>query len=569
MAKYVLVGDSSLSAPFRRFPLLKFLPSAPVASVPSSVYHFLKGGLYKALPSGETSVAPYSIRKVEAALLQNNRKEDVVVAHEDHLSNFVDDDTEIIAISTMDPFGLGPLTTSFMLLLGGDKGGAWVKREWESLIAKVNAARKGKKAKLVIGGPGVWEYTMMPEEIERNNVDYAFQGESEDIVSDLFEQISTDSLDHDKFLEGFVTKDENFHNKHVKHPKFIARNPKIGSSVALDKIPAIVNPADSGMVEIMRGCGIGCDFCEVTLRPLRYYPIDKILREVEVNVRAGFTNAWLHTDEIFGFRHNRPTFEPNEEALTELFTAVMAVKGVRSTNPTHGRISPATKYPEFIKKLSDIMHAGPDNWIGVQIGVETGSDRLAKMHMPNKTLPLHIGPDGHWMDIVWQGTYNLNKYYWRPAFTTQCGQQGETDDDNWDTVALINRMSNSYVEGRPFEFTSTPMQNVPLGLIKSGGFSSDMLTPAQFAVYYASYRHLNKMASRNARKESKSAGNPFAKMATASVISLGGWATMKYIEKLAKKNGVDIEKVKSHGLKYATQKIEVSRAEQVDRVTSR
>ncbi len=568
MAKYVLVGDSSLSAPFRRFPLLKFLPSAPTASVPAPIYKFLKGELYSALPSGETSVAPYSIRKIEAALLTRNRREDVVVAHEDHLNRFVNSDTEIIAVSTMDPFGLGPLTMSFMILLGGNKG-TWVNKEWNSLIAKINAARRGKKAKLIVGGPGVWEFTIRPEELDKEGIDYAFQGESEDILCGLFEQISKGNIDNEMFYHGFQTRDENFHMKYVEHPKFLTRTSKIGTMVPLDKIPTIVNPADSGMVEIMRGCGIGCDFCEVTLRPLRYYPIDKILREVEVNVRAGFTNAWLHTDEIFGFRHTRPTFEPNEEALIELFTAVMSVKGVRSSNPTHARISPATAYPEFIKKLSEIMRAGPDNWIGAQVGVETGSDRLAKMHMPNKTLPLHIGPDGRWMDIVWQGTYNLNKYFWRPAFTTQCGQKDETEEDNWDTVALINRLSNSYVDGRPFEFTTTPMQNVPLGLIKSREFSDDVLTPAQSAVYYASYRHLYKIASRNAKVESRHAGSIGSRLGTSAVIPFGGWLMMKFIERIVKKNGVDIEKVKSYGLKHAAQRIETDRAEQVERITAR
>ena len=121
--------------------------------------------------------------------------------------------------------------------------------------------------------------------------------------------------------------------------------------------------------------------------------------------------------------------------------------------------------------MSEVMKAGPNNWIGLQVGVETGSDRLAKIHMPNKTLPLKIGPDGTWPDIVWQGTYVMNKYYWRPAFTVQVGQDSETDEDNWDTVALINRMSNSEVDGKPFEFTMIPMQNVPLGLIKNREFA--------------------------------------------------------------------------------------------------
>ena len=144
----------------------------------------------------------------------------------------------------------------------------------------------------------------------------------------------------------------------------------------------------------------------------------------------------------------------------------------------------------------------------------------------------------------------------RPAFTIQSGQRDETPEDNWDTVALINKMSNSYVNGRPFEFTVTPMQNVPLGLIKSKGFNAGMLTESQFAMYYASYRHLYKMALRNARKESK--GNPVVKAGVSSTISLGGWAMMKFVEKLARKSGVDIEKVKRYGLDSETAKIETA-----------
>ncbi len=546
LAKYVLVSDSSLEANYRNVPLLEFLPSAPANSVPGSFYYFLKGPTHPPLPNGEASVAPYSVRKIEAALLTRNRREDVVVAHPKYLQSFIKDDTEVIAVSTMDPLGLGPLTMSYYMLMG-DKGGAWVKREWLALIAQLNALRKGKKAKLLVGGPGVWEFTIMPEEVERESIDYAFQGEADDVVCDLFEQIATGSIDHTKFYEGYATVDDNFHRTYVDHPRFLSRDRSIGTSAPLTAIPQIVRPSIKSMVEIMRGCGIGCDFCEVTLRPLRYYPIENILKEVQVNVQQGhFSNAWLQTDEIFGFRHTRPTFEPNEEALIELFTKVMSVPGVRMTNPTHGRISPATAYPELIKKLSDIVHAGPNNWIGVQVGVETGSDRLAKTHMPNKTLPLHVGPDGSWARIVLEGTMNMTKYWWRPAITVQTGQRDETDEDNWDTVSLINKMSGSYSDGRPLEFTVTPMQNVPLGLIKSGGFSLNMLTEAQLAVYYASYRHLYKMALRNAR--STGTGNVFVRLGIAGILPFGGWALMKFIEHLVKKKGLDVEKVKRYGM---------------------
>ena len=120
----------------------------------------------------------------------------------------------------------------------------------------------------------------------------------------------------------------------------------------------------------------------------------------------------------------------------------MGVKGIEYTNPTHGRISIPAGYPELVKQISSVVHAGPDKWIGVQVGLETGSDKLALTHMPNKTLPLKIGPDGTWQQIVAEGVKGMNRGYWRPAFTVQVGQMDETPDDNWETVAMVNRLSN-------------------------------------------------------------------------------------------------------------------------------
>ena len=112
------------------------------------------------------------------------------------------------------------------------------------------------------------------------------------------------------------------------------------------------------------------------------------------------------------------------------------------------------------------------------------------------------------MDIVWQGTYVMNKYYWRPAFTVQVGQDGETDEDNWDTVALINSMSNSTLDdGRPFEFTITPMQNVPLVLLSARSFASINLNESQVGPLRG-YLDLAKLATRDAFKKGRSGRDP-------------------------------------------------------------
>ncbi|MGD0330312.1 MAG: radical SAM protein [Nitrososphaeria archaeon] len=562
--RFLLVSDTTLTHDYRNFPLLDFLPCAPVNKVPRIIYSFLKGNAPPVLPDGQAALAPYSIRKIEAALLKGFSERDVAVPHEGHLEKFITPETEVIAVSTMDPLGLGPLTMSYTVLFSSPDHTAWVRREFEELIARINKARAavGSKAKLIIGGPGVWEFTVMPDELDRLGVDYAFQGETDDITCELFEEIADGSPKGGQgvnLFRGFQTFDSGFHKSWIEHEKFLTRARFSKQTPTLEEIPEIRRPAVKSMVEIMRGCGIGCDFCEVTLRPLRYYPYEKIQKEIEVNVKqGGFTNAWLHTDEVFTYQHGR-NFEPNFEALTGLFKAVMSVRGIAQTNPTHGRISIPAAYPDLMRRLSEIVRAGPSNWIGLQVGIETGSESLAKLHMQNKTLPIKMGPDGSWPDIVWQGVYVMNKYYWRPAFTVQVGQLGETPEDNWETVALINWLSNSRLDnGRPFEFTVTPMQNMPIGMMKNMDFRSKKLDESQLAVYYASYRHLAKVAARDALKDSS--GGTLTRYGIAALIALGGRAMLGVVSAICRKRGLDLESIARHGLERGMRRAPTLRA---------
>jgi radical SAM superfamily enzyme YgiQ (UPF0313 family) len=546
LAKCVLVSDNTLLYDYRNFPLLDFLPCAPTQSVPKSAYNFLKGKISPPTEDGRLKYAPYALRKLEASLLKKYNKGEIVVAHPDFLDRFIKEDTEVIGIDTMDPFGLGPVTMSYYALYESKVLDAYVRVEWEELIKKVNLIREGKKAKLVIGGPGVWEYMLMPEEIERHKVDYLFQGEVDDVADQLIEQIAQGSIDSNMFSHSYITYDDSFHRIVREDGKFLSRGKGLKTFPSLDDIPDIVNPSMKGLTECMRGCGIGCDFCEVTLRELRYYPVEKIVNEIRVNMeKGGQTRAWLHSDEIFAYKH-LPHYVPNAEALIELFQGIMSVKGIKFTNPTHGRISIPAAYPELMQKLSEIMKASNRNWIGVQVGLETGSDRLALKHMPAKTLPLKIGSDGSWQEIVWNGVASMNKYYWRPAFTVQVGQMDESDEDNWDTVALINRLSNSILpDGRPFEFTVTPLLNVPLGRIKSKRMDSQ-LSKSMLAVYYASYRHLAKMATRDPLSSDYT--NPLVKYATGAMIYFGGIGMFEIVKRISNKKGVDIEKAKNYGV---------------------
>jgi len=544
MSRFVLVSDITLSRYYHNVSLLDFLPSAPTI-LPRSIYKWLQGRKPKAV-NGRAAEAPYGLRKIEAALLQHFSSDEVVVAHEDHLKKFIGPDTEVIAVYTMDPLGVAPLTMSYAALTGCFT--SHVKLDFEWLIKRINAARAGTKAKLVIGGPGVWDFTMLPDEVDRLGIDYVFYGEADDIAHQIFLDIANDSIRTDQNLfKGFFQFDEDFRKSYIEKEKFITRAQYAKQTPSLEEIPLIVNPSFKGLIEVMRGCGVGCDFCEVTLRPLRFYTTDMIEQEIRINAAAGITNAWVHSDEIFIYK-TRGRFEPNQDAIKEMFGTIMKIPGIKTCNPTHGRVSIPAAYPDFMMELSEIMKAGPDNWIGLQVGIETGSQALAMKHMPNKTLPLKIGVDATWQDIVISGTRNYNNAYWRPAFTVQVGQRDETADDNWDTVELINKLSNStYGNGMPLEFTVTPMQNVPLGLLKGRKeITDDLINQSQMAVYYVSYYHLFKMVNRSLKSATR--GNALKKELLYHSFKFGSKMVLRVLEKMCVKKGLDISRIKRHGL---------------------
>jgi hypothetical protein len=92
------------------------------------------------------------------------------------------------------------------------------------------------------------------------------------------------------------------------------------------------------------------------------------------------------------------------------------------------------------------------------------------------------------------------------------------------------------------------MQNVPLGKMRSLDFSSLPLDRSQLAVYYASYRHLYKVAYRSA-KNPRINGTPSAgAIGTGAILALGAWATLRVIATQCRKGGLDLEKAARYGL---------------------
>lgn len=456
MAKYVLSADYTLMTDYRGVPLATFFSCIPTDYWYSRLVHRILADPPELDASGQPVRAPYGLRKVEAGLVRRYGRGQVVVAPPQRLEEYITDDTEIVGLHSMDPLGLGPVSMSFTM------GGAltpYTKAKFLELASK--AQRPNRTYKVVLGGPGAWQFDCRPGLQEELGIDHIVHGECDHVIGDVFDQIR----------EGSAPPLLRFNNR---------------TAPRVEDVPKILGAVMHNLVEVMRGCGRGCEFCEVTLRKPRYFPLDYIADEIAVNVRARRVRSiQLHSDDIFLYRlENWRTFEPNEDAVKGLFEHVMRQPGVSHCYPTHGTVSAAVTNPGLVEDLSRIVHAGPDKWIGIQSGIETGSPKLSKAVLNRKAAP--FSPE-EWPEVVLEGTEILNKNYWFPAYTIIMGLPGETPDDAWMTVDLIDRLEQ-IPNGH---FVTAPLTFVPIGALRGEEFYNleEMIDEARFNIAYRAWRH--------------------------------------------------------------------------------
>ena len=508
--KVVLSADRTLMSPYRGISLASFFGCAPAIDVNrdhNSFWYHVFGNqvtprmlfdfICNPIPhtNGLASYAPYGLRKVEAALVRDGyRREDVVVAHPDQVERFIGPGTEVVGTYEMDPLGMGPVTMTFTY---GRKQMSFDEFYCRDLHLRIKAAkeRNGSHAKVIAGASGTWQYNYDPAKIEEYGLYGIVEGELGGIGPEMdgaggafFDALINGEMEtanpfkKNKFkveIKEFNRGDQKYHGRFIHYRE----------EPSVEEIPTIINPSMHGMVEVMRGCGRGCKFCDVTLRPLRYYPVEKVQKEIEINMKyGGAKNAWVHSDDIFVYGMNPRTtknMQPNREALEELFKGIMAT-GIEHTNPTHGTLAGAIADEKLIPNISKIIRASPENHIGIQCGFETGSIRLIGKYADRKLAPFKPS-EWHW--VVKSAVKTLNENYWVPAFTLIMGlDNNETAEDSWETIQLIHELETEQPESK---FTTTPLTFVPIGLLEKSEFYDigNNMDPPKLGVMYKTWQH--------------------------------------------------------------------------------
>ena len=455
IAKYVLAADYTLMTEFRNVPLATFFSCIPTDYWQSRLAFRILADPPKLDVDGRPIRVPYGLRKIEASLVRAYGRDEVVVADPRDVERYIDDETEVVGLHSMDPLGLGPVSMSFTM---GGVLTPYTKAKFLELVRRVQ--RPNRTYKVVLGGPGAWHFDYRAEMQEALGIDHIVHGEVDHLVPEIFDRVAHgDSPSVMRFTNA--------------------------TAPTIDEIPKILGPTMNAMNEVMRGCGRGCEFCEVTLRRSRYFPLEYIGDEIAVNTKIGQSSIQLQSDDIFLYNlENWKTMEPNEDAVKKLFRYVMAQPGVAHCYPTHGTVSAAVTNPGLIEDLSQIVRAGPNKWVGIQSGIETGSPRLSRAVLHRKAAPFTAE---EWPDIVVEGTEILNRNHWYPAFTIILGLPGETPEDAWMTVDLIDRMEqipNNH-------FITAPLTFVPVGVLRGEEFYNldEMIDEARFNIAYRAWRH--------------------------------------------------------------------------------
>ncbi|MGA9169853.1 MAG: radical SAM protein [Nitrososphaeraceae archaeon] len=563
--KVVLTADRTLMSPYRGISLASFFGCAPALDLnrkqTSLLYRILGNQVTPRLlfdficnPIGHTNgianYAPYGLRKVEAALIRDGySREDVVVAHPDYIEQFIGPETQAVGTYEMDPLGMGPVTMTFTY---GRRQMSYDEYYCRDLHHRINKAkaRNGSKAKVIAGASGTWQYNYDPAKIEEYGLYGIVEGDLGGIGPEI-DGASAGGKFFDALIDGEMDTANPFKKSKFKIDiKEFSRNGReyhgrfihYWDEPSVEDIPNIVKPSMHGMSEVMRGCGRGCKFCDVTLRPLRYYPVEKVQKEIEINMKyGGLKNAWIHSDDIFVYGLNPRTtknMQPNREALEELFKGIMAT-GIEHTNPTHGTLAGAIADERLIPNVSKIIRASPDNHIGIQCGLETGSTRLIGKYADRKLAPFKP-VEWHW--VVKTGVKTLNEHYWVPAFTLIMGlDNDETPEDSWETIRLIHELE---VEQPESKFTVTPLTFVPIGLLEKSEFFDigSTMDPAKLGVMYKTWQHnfrygIQKFMHKVGRN------NPIKNLFFAALARTLGGVPLTSMERFARQKGPEHEKV--------------------------
>ncbi|UOY09822.1 radical SAM protein [Methanonatronarchaeum sp. AMET6-2] len=414
--RVVLTADETMMSNYKGGIFLGFSTCMPTGIFPSWLYF---RAIAPPVPreNGRAVHADYGLRMAESILLENGfTKEEVAVVHPKDLKKVVGHNTEIIGITGHDLLGINPPTSEFVEFM--QTGPPLNRLKFLELLKKPCV----KDKTVIVGGKSAWQVSN-PELMNKLGIDHVYIGEAETAFPDTVKNILKG-----KEVPEIITSDE----------------------AEVEEIPELKGGTIHGLVETMRGCGRGCDFCTPAMQKLRFKPIKKILKDINTNIEAGNERVLLHSEDILRYGSRKIT--PDREKVKRLFREVSQIEGIKEIKTSHISLASVYHNPDLLKQISEICFTLPEQRIiGTQTGIETGSPRIIDKYMKGKPLPSE--PE-KWPEIVEQALGILNDNKWFPACTLMYGLPAEKEEDVNKTLELLDDIKHTEKIIVPLNFVS-------------------------------------------------------------------------------------------------------------------
>jgi len=424
--EFILTTDRTMMSNHHRKEFIGFMATGPALFIPEFLWYYICCPKPKVDNEGRPIEAPYGLRKIEAALIDSGFK--AAIIDPDYIGKHIKN-AKAVLIGHHDYFSYGPPSSEWWLLTGKEPVN---RKSLIRFMGKLSKLKRKYNFRIIVGGPAAWQWLWETERWTEWGVDTVIDGEAELVIKKIAEKvINGDDL-----------------------PAYIYVGPRDVPKV--DDIPVIKGASVNGLVEVMRGCPRGCRFCSVTLRPLRYIPLDKIEKEIKVNRENGVQNGIIHSEDVL--LYGAKGVIPKEEPLMKLHKLFASnFKSIAWAHASLAAIVAAEENGKIVSKVIDTVYSlNGQDYIGVEVGIETGSVRLARIIMPSKSAPY---PPEKYPEIVEKAFSIMHELKIIPAATFILNLPGEKPEDVIETIELLERL-------KPYRSLIVPMFFVPMGALK-------------------------------------------------------------------------------------------------------
>jgi radical SAM superfamily enzyme YgiQ (UPF0313 family) len=445
MKDIIITADESCVLNHQLSFLAGFLACVPRDRIPKLLRVYVEKKLF-AQPedyNGIAKLATLPLRRIEGILLKNGF--DTQICTPRTIEQFK---AKVFAVSTMDPFGVGPASSAMTGLT--DSKEPYNKYYFEKLIKRIRTSNPN--AKIIVGGPGAWQFEALPEEMKHLGIDCIVMGELENIAKEVFNSALKNQL------------------------------PKKFIGTQAEEIPLIRGPCYWGLTEISRGCDRMCQFCDPTMRKFRWFSYEQIAKEAEINTQSpDIDQITLLSEDVLRYGTKLGEWIPNEKLvkLIKMVNNIAKAKG-KKVSFTHASLAAAASAPKIIREISEELELGGKNLSAFQVGLETGSVKLIETYMRNKAKPWE---PKDWWEVAEKGFSVLTENNIIPCATLILGLEKETEDDVIKTIELVEHLHS-------YPSLIMPLFFVPLGILKEKrAFDKSKLTEPQKDLLIACGKH--------------------------------------------------------------------------------